>query len=68
MSSRSKEVRSILKVLESPENGCSVRRSGPHWKVKGPTGGCVTISFSPSDHRVILNIKADIRRNLGISL
>ncbi len=35
---------------------------GRHIKIRFPNGRMVVVSVSPSDHRALMNIKADIRR------
>jgi hypothetical protein len=52
------------------DHGCSVvpLKSG-HWSVRRRGySGMVVVSHSPSDVRVMRNIKADLRRVLGVLL
>jgi predicted RNA binding protein YcfA (HicA-like mRNA interferase family) len=35
---------------------------GGHWKLTHPDGGTVVTSSSPSDHRALANLKAQLRR------
>lgn len=43
-------------LVEKAKNG--------HYKLTHPCGGLVFVSLSPSDHRALLNIRGDIRREM----
>jgi predicted RNA binding protein YcfA (HicA-like mRNA interferase family) len=49
-------------VKEHQRLGWTAEYGGQHIKMRSPTGKMVTISVSPSDHRALLNIRADLRR------
>ena len=60
MLTNNKELRKILKDAE--ERGWEFTKSrGRHIKGKHTTGKTTTISVSPSDHRVLMNIERDLR-------
>lgn len=66
----SKDVRKLLKELK--RSGFEIedvhRSSGvSHHKVRHPDhpGKMVTMSATPSDHRAIKNMRADLRREFG---
>jgi hypothetical protein len=61
----SKEMKQLVKQIEA--NGYTVVQSGRnHLKVKNEAGGTVaTMPGTPSDHRSILNTRAQMRR-LGV--
>ena len=60
MLTNNKELKKILKDAE--EQGWAFSKGrGSHIKGKHPTGKTTTISVSPSDHRVLLNIQKDLR-------
>ena len=60
MLTNNKELRKILKDAE--EQGWAFTKSrGNHIKGKHTTGKTATISVSPSDHRVLMNIERDLR-------
>ena len=64
-SSLKKDVRKLLKDAES--KGCIVFRGKRHYKVRCPEGRQITVSSSPSDHRVLHKIRKDFRK-VGIML
>lgn len=69
MSGHAREVRSILRELERPVHGCTVTRtSSGHWKVTKPGHQPVIIANSPNKDRAIRNIRADLKRHLGIEV
>lgn len=70
MSARRREVDAILKEIQKPAYGCEVVPRGRrgHWKVRRPGYGQLTISPTPSDHRAVDNIRADLKRYLDIEL
>ena len=49
-----KDVRQLLKLL------------GGHWRVSRQGCPSVTVVNSPSDVRALKNVRADVKRNLGI--
>ena len=60
MLTNNKELRKILKDAE--ERGWEFTKSrGRHIKGKHTTGKTTTISVSPSDYRVLMNIERDLR-------
>jgi predicted RNA binding protein YcfA (HicA-like mRNA interferase family) len=60
MLTNNKELRKILK--EAEEQGWAFSKGrGRHIKGKHTTGKTTTISVSPSDRRVLLNIERDLR-------
>jgi hypothetical protein len=67
MSGLKSDVNRLLYKLEH-EHGCTVTKGrNGHWKVRNGTAQISVVS-SPSDRRVLLNIKGDCRRHLGIEL
>lgn len=63
----SKEVRNLIRQLE--QNGCDVARNKQgHWRVVRPGYRPITLTSTSSDHRWMLNARADIRRNLGLDV
>ena len=50
------------------DHGCEASCKSGHWKVTRPGYGPVFMSQTPSDNRAVDNIKADIRKYLGIRL
>lgn len=54
-----KEIDAELRTLERA--GYRVTKAA-HVKVIAPNGRTVTLSGTPSDHRAVRNIKADLRR------
>jgi hypothetical protein len=68
MAGYAREVTRMMKQLQRVEYGCDVVRSGKgHWKVSR-AGRTVTVSSTPSDGRVIRNIRADLKRYLSITI
>lgn len=68
MSGMRRQVNAIIKTLER-DHGCVAKMTkGSHWRVTREGFPPVTISHSPSDPRAVDNIKADVRRYLGINL
>ena len=62
-----REVKAILKVLQ--REGCTVKTTGGgHWRVSRTGCQSITIAKTPSDGRTLKNIRADVRRYLGIDL
>jgi len=60
MLTNNKELKKILK--DAAEQGWAFSKGrGSHIKGKHPTGKTTTISVSPSDHRVLMNIQKDLR-------
>lgn len=64
-SSLKKDVKKLLKDAES--KGCVVVMGKRHYKVRCPQGRQITVSSSPSDHRVLHKIRKDFRK-VGIML
>ena len=60
MLTNNKELKKILKDAEG-RGWAFIRSRGKHIKGKHTTGKTTTISVSPSDHRVLLNIQKDLR-------
>lgn len=68
MKGHRKEVNAIVTRLVS-EHGCTARKTGDkHWRITRPGHAVITMSATPSDPRALRNIRADIRRYLGIDL
>lgn len=68
MASLKRDVQSLVDLL-CRDHGCEARLTGSsHWWVTKPDCQPVSISRTPSDHRVLKNIKGDIRRNFGVDL
>lgn len=68
MASTTREVRAILKALMD-DHGCEcVKQKSGHWKVSRAGFPPIIMSHSPSDHRAVRNMKADVRRLWGITL
>lgn len=59
MLTNNKELKKILKDAQS--NGWEFQKRRGHIKGKHITGKTATISVSPSDRRVLLNIEKDLR-------
>ena len=60
-----KDVRQLLKLLDSL--GCVISRTGSgHWRVSRQGCPSVTVVNSPSDVRALKNVRAEVKRNLGI--
>ena len=55
-----KDIRRVFKALEA--QGWRIDRGKRHFKCKAPNGGLVTIPSTPSDHRALLNARAQLRR------
>lgn len=63
----SKDVRELIKLLRS--EGCEVRpTSNGHWFVTRPGYRSISLTSTPRDYRALANAKADIKRNLGITI
>lgn len=69
MAGLKKDVNAVLRRLQSREYGCTVTamRTG-HWRVSKPGHRAISVTASPSDHRALQNLKADVKRHLGIVL
>lgn len=61
-----REVDQIIRQVQ--QLGCTVRRGHHGWRVSRPGCQTITVNRSPSDARALANIRADIRRHLGITL
>lgn len=55
-----KDLKKIFKALE--DQGWRIDRRGKHVKCKPPSGPIVTVPSTPSDHRSLLNSRAQLRR------
>lgn len=65
--SANKDIRQILKKLDKA--GCAIVRSNSgHWRVSRDGCQTITVANSPMDPRTILNVRADVKRYLGIVL
>lgn len=65
--SMNKEVEKIVRELR--KRGCEVRQTGSgHWRVTREGWQAITIAKTPSTYRTMLNIRADVKRYLGIEL
>lgn len=56
--------RDLARLLEAArKRGWRLERTrGSHWKLKHPSGAVVVSSSTPSCHRALLNLQADLRR------
>jgi len=62
-----KELRDLIRRLEA--EGCEVRHtSNGHWFVKRDGFRPISLTSTPRDYRALANAKADIKRNLGITI
>lgn len=61
--------REVTRLIDAAvEAGCRIHHQGrKHVVLATPAGGLVTVSRTPSDHRAIHNMRADLRRN-GVPL
>lgn len=68
MASLKADVSALVAVLVG-EHECTVRvtRAG-HWRISRPGYSSVTMFRTPSDQRAISNMRADVKRHLGINL
>jgi hypothetical protein len=57
---RSKETRELVRKLKAL--GCEVRPHKGHWKVYRDGEYVATVPSTPSDHRTMLNVRAQLRR------
>lgn len=57
-------MKKLLKALlaSMEEQGATVRRTSNGFQIMCPAGGIVTIHGTPSDHRALRNVRADVRR------
>jgi predicted RNA binding protein YcfA (HicA-like mRNA interferase family) len=54
-----------LKQLLRQASACGwqvTRTRGGHWRLLRPNGGIVVLSSTPSDHRALRNVRAQMRR------
>lgn len=68
MASLKADVERIVRLLER-DHGCEVKLTNRgHWRVTRPGYQPVTMSRTPSDQRVIKNIRGDVAKYLGVQL
>lgn len=68
MASLKADVEAIVHRLTT-DHGCSAKLSkNGHWRVSRPGHQPITMSRTPSDQRVLKNIRGDVRKYLGVDL
>lgn len=68
MASLRRDVESIVDRLKR-DHGCAAKlTTSGHWRVSRPGHQPISMSRTPSDQRVIRNIKGDVRKYLGVDL
>ena len=55
------DLKQVLRQAEAQGWRVQPTRGG-HWKLTHPGGGIVVTSSSPSDHRALANVRAQLRR------